>query len=96
MNYELRAYTNNIDKLRTIYKELPQNILDKCNQAEIEILSPHYSAVRDGNQNTIPEDYLPKGYTAPGFRVHLLDQLFNQGKLDENLREKGNRDVNGE
>ncbi len=96
VNYELRAYTNKIDKLRTIYKELPQNILDKCNEAEIEILSPHYSAVRDGNQNTIPEDYLPKDYTAPGFRVHLLDQLFNQRKFDENLREKGNRDVNGE
>ncbi len=96
VNYELRAYTNNIDKLGTIYKELPQNILDKCNEAEIEILSPHYSAVRDGNQNTIPEDYLPKGYTAPGFRVHLLDQLFNQRKFDENLREKGNRDVNSE
>ncbi len=96
VNYELRAYTNKIDKLATIYKQLPQNILDKCNEAEIEILSPHYSAVRDGNQNTIPEDYLPKGYTAPGFRVHLLDQLFNQRKFDENLREKGNRDVNSE
>jgi hypothetical protein len=36
----------------------------------IEICSPHYSTLRDGNQTTIPEDYLPKGYTAPGFRIN--------------------------
>ena len=32
-------------------------------------MSPHYRAVRDGNQTTIPADYLPKDYEAPGFRV---------------------------
>ncbi len=78
VSYKLRAYTKDMSNLKDIYKELHYNILDKCNEAEIEILSPHYSAVRDGNQNTIPENYLPKDYTAPGFRVHPLDKLFNQ------------------
>ncbi len=67
VSYKLRAYTKDLSKLKEIYIQLHQNILDKCNEAEIEILSPHYSAVRDGNQNTIPENYLPKDYTAPGF-----------------------------
>lgn len=33
--------------------------------------------MRDGNQNTIPENYLPKDYTAPGFRVQSITNLFN-------------------
>jgi hypothetical protein len=32
-------------------------------------MSPAYSALRDGNQVTIPGSYLPAGYEAPGFRV---------------------------
>jgi hypothetical protein len=43
----------------------------------IEILSPQYSAVRDGNQITIPEDYLSVSYEAPGFRLFPLGNLFN-------------------
>jgi len=63
--------------MASIYSELHQNIQDKCNEAEIEILSPHYSAVRDGNQTTIPENYLPQDYKSPGFRLSSLNNLFN-------------------
>ncbi|MDJ0576505.1 MAG: mechanosensitive ion channel family protein [Xenococcaceae cyanobacterium MO_234.B1] len=78
VSYELNVYTNQPSMMSEIYSQLHQNIQDKCNEAGIEILSPQYSAMRDGNQNTIPEDYLPKGYSAPGFRVHPLPQLLNQ------------------
>jgi hypothetical protein len=37
-----------------IYSELHKNILDAFNGAGIEILSPQYNAVRDGNPSTIP------------------------------------------
>jgi hypothetical protein len=57
---------------------LHQNIQDKCNEVGIEIMSPHYSAIRDGNQNTIPEDYLPKDYTIPSFRIHSLGNQSNK------------------
>jgi small-conductance mechanosensitive channel len=57
-----------------IYSELHQNIQDKCNEVGIEIMSPHYSAMRDGNQSTIPEKYLQEDYTAPGFRISTLKQ----------------------
>ena len=77
VSYELNAYTNKPILMASIYSELHQNIQDKCNEAEIEILSPHYSAVRDGNQTTIPEDYLPQDYKAPGFRLSSLNNLFN-------------------
>lgn len=37
-----------------IYSELHQNIQDRCAVAGIEILSPAYTSVRDGNPSTIP------------------------------------------
>lgn len=77
VSYEINAYTNQPTLMARIYSELHQNIQDKCNEADIEILSPHYSAIRDGNQITIPENYLPKNYKAPGFRLSHLDHLLN-------------------
>ncbi|MEM9927325.1 MAG: mechanosensitive ion channel domain-containing protein [Cyanobacteria bacterium P01_D01_bin.50] len=82
VSYELNAFTHNPSVMARIYSELHQNIQDKCNEAGIEILSPHYSAVRDGSQITIPEDYLPKNYTTPGWGIfpqkNILDILNNQ------------------
>ncbi len=82
VSYELNVYTDKTRKLFYIYSDLHQNIQDKCNEADIEILSPHYSAIRDGNQNTIPANYLPKDYQAPGFKVENLGNLFNKNKSE--------------
>jgi hypothetical protein len=57
--------------MAVIYSELHQNIQDFCNEADIEILSPHYGALRDGNPSTIPSDYLPKDYQAPPFQIKM-------------------------
>jgi small-conductance mechanosensitive channel len=69
VSYELNAYTNSPTEMATLYSRLHQNIQDKCNEAGIEILSPAYSSVRDGSHSTMPEEYLPKDYQAPGWRV---------------------------
>jgi small-conductance mechanosensitive channel len=66
--YELNAYTDRPAEMAALYSLLHQNMQDKCNEAGIEILSPLYASVRDGSHSTIPEDYLPKGYQAPGWR----------------------------
>lgn len=78
VSYELNAYTNNPGMMARIYSELHSNIQDKFNEAGVEIMSPHYSAVRDGNQTTIPEDYLPKGYKAPSFRLFGVNIFGNK------------------
>lgn len=67
--YTLKAFTDKPEKMNYIYSQLHQNIQDKCNSADIEILSPHYRAVRDGNQTTIPADYLPDDYQIPSFHI---------------------------
>ncbi|MBV9386172.1 MAG: mechanosensitive ion channel family protein [Chroococcidiopsidaceae cyanobacterium CP_BM_ER_R8_30] len=69
VSYELHVYTNHPEQMLRIYSELHQNIQDHCNQAGIELLSPAFSALRDGNHSTIPADYLPKDYRSPGFQI---------------------------
>jgi len=71
VSYELNAYTSLPNKMAAVYSELHQNIQDFCNEAGIEILSPHYGALRDGNPSTIPADYLPKNYQAPPFQIKM-------------------------
>jgi small-conductance mechanosensitive channel len=78
ISYTLKAFTNLPEKMPLIYSRLHQNIQDKCNEVGIEIMSPHYSALRDGNQNTIPADYLPDDYITPGFRLESISDLSQQ------------------
>lgn len=82
VSYELNAYTHNSGSMGGIYSELHSKIQDKFNEAGVEIMSPHYNAVRDGNQTTIPQDYLPKEYQAPPFKFLGID-LFGRQKKSE-------------
>jgi small-conductance mechanosensitive channel len=70
VSYEINAYTKEANKQATIYSQLHQNIQDVCNERGIEIMSPHYGALRDGNTTTIPPNYIPREYKAPAFHVN--------------------------
>jgi hypothetical protein len=52
-----------------IYSALHANIQDSFNKGAIEIMSPTYYALRDGNYTTTPEESRPEGYRATGFRI---------------------------
>lgn len=54
--YQINAYIRDADRLPQIYSNLHQNIQDYFNEAGIEIMSPHYMAMRDGNETTIPKN----------------------------------------
>jgi len=69
VTYQINAYTDNANKQAITYSLLHQNIQDKFFEAGVEIMSPHYDAIRDGNSAAIPSDYLPPDYVAPGFKV---------------------------
>ncbi len=71
--YQINAYTREPNKQALIYSHLHQNIQDCCNEAGIEIFSPHYRAARDGNTTTIPADYLRNDYVAPSFNIKMND-----------------------
>ena len=46
-----------------------ENIKNEMHNAGIEILSPHYNAVRDGNSLTVPPENIPKDYKKTGFKI---------------------------
>ncbi len=53
-----------------IYSTLHASIQDTFNEAGIEIMSPSYFALRDGNTSSIPEERRPKR-RPPAFRVDV-------------------------
>jgi small-conductance mechanosensitive channel len=57
VSYELNAYTHVPERMAMIYSELHQNIQDWFNEASVEIMSPGYTAYREGNEVTIPVEY---------------------------------------
>jgi len=69
VTYEINAYTGSAQDAPAIYADLHARIQDAFYAAGVEIMSPHYSSLRDGNTVAIPEASRPPGYRAPGFRV---------------------------
>jgi small-conductance mechanosensitive channel len=68
-SYQINAYTREPSRMSAIYSELNQNIQDEFNKAGIEIMTPHYSALRDGNAAAIPSTFLPPDYQPSPFRI---------------------------
>ena len=56
VTYELNAYTDEACRMEPILSELYQRIQDEFSRAGVEIMSPSYVALRDGNEITIPAD----------------------------------------
>jgi small-conductance mechanosensitive channel len=74
VSYELNAYTDQPAVMARTYSLLHANIQDTFNEGGVEIMSPHYANLRDGNPTTIPAGHLPKDYVPPPFRVQQVDK----------------------
>lgn len=74
VTYELNAYTDKPHLMAKTYSDLHQNIQDRFNEAGVEIMSPHYSQIRDGNRMAIPGQYLPEGYEPASLRILQADK----------------------
>jgi small-conductance mechanosensitive channel len=80
VHYEINAYTDKPSRMAAIYSDLHQMIQEKFNEGGVEIMSSHYSTMRDGNKTTIPDAYLPKDYVTPSFRVGVQEAFQDGGK----------------
>ena len=69
VTYEINAYTDVPRDMLDIYAALHARIQDAFYAAGVEIMSPHYTSLRDGNAVAIPEAFRPQGYRPPAFRV---------------------------
>lgn len=54
ISYEINVWTRKPENMAVIYSDLHRNIQIVFAERKIEIMSPNYHAVRDGNRSTIP------------------------------------------
>jgi small-conductance mechanosensitive channel len=54
VSYQLNVYTRGASVMQNTYSALHQNIQDAFHQGGVEIMSPHYAALRDGGAAAIP------------------------------------------
>ncbi len=71
VSYQINAYKESPGEMQNIYSELHQNIQNKFFEAGVEIASPHYYSLRDGNRRAIPDQFVEDGYKSPPFKVSL-------------------------
>ena len=85
--YEVNAYTDAPAQMLAIYSEMHQNIQDNFNEAGVEICSPHFSSLRDGNVIAIPQQYVAPDYEPPSFRVGTTEAADNRFAVSSELRD---------
>jgi small-conductance mechanosensitive channel len=73
VEYVINAYTEHPLEMVYIYSDLHANIQDTFFAAGVEIMSPVYSAIRDGNKTALPAQFLPRDYRPQGFRIGADD-----------------------
>ena len=74
VSHEINAYTREPECMAQIYSNLHRNILEKFDAAGVEIMSPHYYALRDGNASTVPSVTEAKDYISPSFQVSTVQR----------------------
>lgn len=69
--YCLNVYTDRATGMEVfrLRSRLNEHIQDAFFAGGVEILSPAYTAIRDGNRTAMPAEHLPPGYRAPGFGI---------------------------
>lgn len=74
VSYQINAYTREPVRMADLQSKLHENIQEAFNRAGVEIMSPHYRALRDGNSVTVPEGQRPADYRTPAFRVEMKQE----------------------
>lgn len=58
ISYQINAYTDRDLSMPKVYSDLYKNIIDRFNEAGIEIMSPHFYATHKGKDVVIPPEYI--------------------------------------
>ncbi len=82
VEYEINTYTDQPSHMVNIYSALHGNIQDCFYSGGVEIMSPIYSALRDGNRTAIPSEFLPANYRPSGFKIAKDDAGAAAGSRD--------------
>ena len=74
VTYEINAYTASPQRMPDIYADLHARIQDAFYAAGVEIMSPHYTAVRDGGTVAIPAAQRPPDYQPRPFKIETVSR----------------------
>ncbi|PWB75542.1 mechanosensitive ion channel protein [candidate division GN15 bacterium] len=85
VRYELNAFTDSPREMSNTYSQLHQNIQDRFNESGLEIMSPHYRAVRDGGDPAIPSEYDGVSGEGKPFRVRYTPGHEKQEDRNRNI-----------
>lgn len=58
ISYQINAYTDRDLSMPKVYSDLYKNIIDRFNEAGIEIMSPHFYTTHKGRDVVIPPEYI--------------------------------------
>ncbi|MCS7084821.1 MAG: mechanosensitive ion channel family protein [Bacteroidia bacterium] len=67
VSYQINALLRDANQMDNVLSELHQHIQDVFFEAGVEIMSPHYTSIRDGNAAAIPEPYVKPEHMSKGF-----------------------------
>lgn len=56
VQYQINVYTKDANAMSAIYSDLNKNIQDIFHREGIELLSPHFKAIRDGSEINMPKE----------------------------------------
>ncbi len=74
VSYEINVFTDQAHNIPAVYSSLHQNIQDAFFENGVEIMSPHYTSLRDGNTPAVPAHNLPTDFVAPTFKVESISK----------------------
>lgn len=74
VSYEINAFTEHPESMATIYSDLHRNIQHVFFENGVEILSPHYRAVRGGADAAIPPGFVPADFERPSIPVESVSR----------------------
>ena len=65
VSYEINAYTDKPSVMARTYSDLRRNIQDKCREAGVEMISPHYMSLQGENINVVSGQRSGKNHGSP-------------------------------
>ncbi|CAM3825383.1 mechanosensitive ion channel family protein [Mucilaginibacter galii] len=71
ITYQLNTYTKHPNRQAVIYTRLYENVQDVFIEAGIELMSPHFYALRDGHEINIPKQFRKADASRAGIKVDL-------------------------
>jgi small-conductance mechanosensitive channel len=69
VTYEINAFTNRPSEMEWIVASMHERIQDEFSRAGVELLSPAYVSLRDGNTAAIPKQSRTEGTQEPWFTL---------------------------